>query len=103
MGDSSLKESKRLDRRQFVGATAAVAAAPALASLARAGAALAGGPAPELEEATIATLQAAMTNGSLTALALVTLFVKVYLERRTRLELEAAAASGEPVLAADVH
>jgi amidase len=71
MEDGSLNESKRFDRKHFVGATAAVAAAPALASLARAGNALAGGPAPELEEATIAALQAAMTTGNLTALALV--------------------------------
>jgi amidase len=71
MEDGSLTESKRFDRKHFVGATAAAAAAPALASLARAGDALAGGPAPELEEATIAALQAAMTTGNLTALALV--------------------------------
>jgi hypothetical protein len=71
MEDGSLNESKRFDRKHFVGATAAVATAPAVASLARAGKALAGAPAPELEETTIAALQAAMTTGGLTALALV--------------------------------
>ena len=71
MEDGSLNESKRFDRKHFVGATAAVAAAPAVTSLARAGKALAGAPAPELEEATVAALQAAMTTGGLTALALV--------------------------------
>jgi amidase len=66
-----MNDSKRFDRRKFVGASAAVAAAPAVASLARASAALASPPAQELEEATVADLQAAMAAGRMTALSLV--------------------------------
>jgi amidase len=62
---------RRFDRKKFVGVAAGAAATPALMSLARASAARAAGPAPELEEATIAQLQAAMAAGTTTSLALV--------------------------------
>jgi amidase len=69
--DSSIGSGQTYDRRKFLGGAAAAAATPAFISLARAGAARAAGPAPELEEATIAQLQAAMSSGGTTALALV--------------------------------
>ncbi len=69
--DSSTTTAKSYDRKKFLGVTAAAAATPTLISLARAGAARAAGPAPELEEATIAQLQAAMSSGRATALSLV--------------------------------
>jgi amidase len=71
MSDDSTGSAKTIDRKKFLGAAAAAAATPTVVSLARAGAARAAGPAPELEEATIAELQAAMTSGGTTALALV--------------------------------
>jgi hypothetical protein len=64
MDGESLTGSSRFDRKKFVGVTAAAAAAPAVATLTRAGGAFAAPPATELEEATIADLQAAMTAGS---------------------------------------
>jgi amidase len=69
--------AETFNRRKFLGATAAAAATPALLSLARPLKAFAAGPHPELEEATIAELQAAMTAGRLTALSL----AQDYLER----------------------
>src|SRR3989442_4325275 len=69
--DSSTLSRQTYDRRKFLGKTAAVAATPTLISLARAGTARAAGPAPELEEATIAQLQAGMSSGGLTAQSLV--------------------------------
>ncbi len=69
--DSSTTSGQTFDRKKFLGSAAAAAATPTLISLARAGAARAAGPAPELEEATIAQLQAALTSGGTTALALV--------------------------------
>src|SRR5712692_1412123 len=69
--DSSTVFDKRVDRKRFIGMGGAAAASPALYSLARAGLARAASPAPELEEATIAQLQAAMTSGTLTSLSLV--------------------------------
>ncbi len=69
--DSSTVFDKRFDRKRFIGIGGAAAASPALYSLARAGLARAASPAPELEEATIAQLQAAMTSGTLTSLSLV--------------------------------
>jgi amidase len=59
-----------LDRRKFLGLTAAAAATPTVASLARISVARAA-PAAGIEEATIAQLQAAMAAGSESALSLV--------------------------------
>jgi amidase len=69
--DSSIDSGQTYDRKKFLGMTGAVAATPALVSLSRAAAARAAGPAPELENATIAQLQAAMAAGTLSALSLV--------------------------------
>src|SRR5262245_35389771 len=67
----SPSDGKRtLDRRKFLGLTAAAAATPTVASLARTSAARAA-PAAGIEEATIAQLQAAMAAGSESALSLV--------------------------------
>ncbi len=71
MSDDSSLFSEPLDRRKFLGVTAAAASTPAFLSLARAARARAAAPNPDLEEATIAQLQAAMTSGGLTALSLV--------------------------------
>jgi amidase len=69
--DSSTTSGQTFDRKKFLGGAAAAAATPPLVALARAGSARAAGPAPELEEATIAELQAAMTSGGTTSLQLV--------------------------------
>ena len=69
--DSSTSSGQAYNRKKFLGMTAAAAGTPALISMARAGYARAAGPVPELEEATIAQLQAAMSSGGLTALSLV--------------------------------
>ncbi len=69
--DSSIDSGQTYDRKKFLGVSAAAAATPALVSLSHAAAARAAGPAPELENATIAQLQAAMAAGTLTALSLV--------------------------------
>jgi len=69
--DSSIDSGQTYDRKKFLGMSAAAAATPALVSLSHAAAARAAGPAPELENATIAQLQAAMAAGTLTALSLV--------------------------------
>ncbi len=68
----SSASERRFDRKKFVGVAAGAAATPAAVSLARSGVARASGrPSPELEEATIAQLQAAMAAGRLTSLSLV--------------------------------
>ncbi len=73
-----------LDRRDFLRLGATAAAATAAARVIGAGGAVApetrtveelGAPAPQIEEATIADLQAAMTAGSLTALSLVRMYL----------------------------
>jgi amidase len=69
--DSSSSSGQAYNRKKFLGMTAAAAAGPAVISMARAGSARAAGPAPELEEATIAQLQAALSSGGLTAQSLV--------------------------------
>jgi amidase len=69
--DSSIVSGQTFNRKKFLGMSAAAAATPTLISLARTGAARAAGPAPNLEEATIAQLQTAMSSGVLTALSLV--------------------------------
>jgi amidase len=69
--DSSIDPGKSYDRRKFLGGAAAAAATPTLLSLSRVAPARAAGPAPDLEEATIAQLQAAMTSGGATSLSLV--------------------------------
>ncbi|TMK32307.1 MAG: amidase [Actinobacteria bacterium] len=61
-----------MDRGRFLKLGAAAAAAPAALSLARAAKAA---PAPQLEEATIAQLQAQMTTGGLTSLSLVQMYL----------------------------
>ena len=62
------ERSNGMDRGRFLKLGAAAAAAPAALSLTRAAKAA---PAPQLEEATIAQLQAQMTNGGLTSYSLV--------------------------------
>jgi len=69
--DSSILSGQTLDRKKFLGMSAAAASTPAVLSLARAASAHAAAPVPDLEEATIAQLQAAMSSGALTALSLV--------------------------------
>lgn len=72
MSDEAPGSGERtFDRKKFVGMSVAAASAPALVALARAAGARAAGPAPELDEATIAQLQAAMASGGLTSVALV--------------------------------
>ncbi|TML20422.1 MAG: amidase [Actinobacteria bacterium] len=61
-----------MDRGRFLKLGAAAAAAPAALSLTRAAKAA---PAPQLEEATIAQLQAQMTTGGLTSLSLVQMYL----------------------------
>ncbi len=70
----SEERSSGMDRGTFLKVSAAAAAAPAALSLARAAQAA---PAADVEEATIAGLQAQMTNGGLTSHAL----VQKYLQR----------------------
>src|SRR5712691_3929865 len=67
---SAPHESRRFDRKKFIGMSAAAAATPAAVSLVRTSVARAA-PAPELEEATIAQLQTAMASGGESALTLV--------------------------------
>src|SRR3954452_14624622 len=69
--DLSTATSGRLSRRAFVGVGAATLAAPPLAARGRSPQPAARRPARRLEEVTIAELQAAMTEGRLTARALV--------------------------------
>lgn len=66
------ERSNGMDRGRFLKLGAAAAAAPAALSLARAAKAA---PAPQLEEATIAQLQAQMTTGGLTSLSLVQMYL----------------------------
>jgi len=62
-------ETRRFDRKKFIGMSAAAAATPMVAGAVARSAAAA--PAAQLEEATIAQLQADMTGGGLTAHSLV--------------------------------
>jgi len=66
------ERSNGMDRGRFLKLGAAAAAAPAALSLTRAAKAA---PAPQLEEATIAQLQAQMTTGGLTSLSLVQMYL----------------------------
>jgi amidase len=68
--DSTSFAERRLDRKRFLQVGAA-AGASALVADRLTGMARGGGPAPDLEEATIAQLQAAMSSGGLTAVSLV--------------------------------
>jgi amidase len=80
--DRSGVTSRRISRRTFVGLSAAAAATPSMFTSARTGEAVAWGGAPRFEELTIAQLQAAMTQGRLTAHAL----VRAYQARIRRLD-----------------
>jgi Asp-tRNA(Asn)/Glu-tRNA(Gln) amidotransferase A subunit family amidase len=66
-------ESLRFDRRKFIGISAAAAATPIVAGTVARRASAA--PARQLEEATIAELQAQMTTGGLTAHSLVQMYL----------------------------
>src|SRR2546428_1150313 len=74
MSDTQMPEdNRRFDRKKFIGISAAAAATPIVAGAVVRRAAAA--PAAQLEEATIAQLQAQMTGGGLTAHSLVQMYL----------------------------